>query len=65
MNTTTEGIIDAHLYTIGETCKILGIHRNALRRYTNSGKLAFEVRKIDEKTLYRGRDLRKLITTTI
>lgn len=52
-------------YTIAETCSLLGIHRNTLRRYTGQNKIAAEVRKADGKSLYLGRNIQRLVMTTI
>ena len=52
-------------YDIKETCKILDIHRNTLRRYTKENKLAFEIRLADNKTLYKGREIQRLFYTRI
>lgn len=52
-------------YTIGEACALLDIHRNTLRRYTRQNKIKARIRLVDGKTLYRGRDIEKLVTTTI
>lgn len=53
------------LYTIGETCTMLDIHRNTLRRYTQQNKIKARIRLSDGKVLYRGRDIQRLVTTTI
>lgn len=52
-------------YTIGETCILLDIHRNTLRRYTRQNKIKARTRVADGKALYRGEDIEKLVTTTI
>jgi len=53
------------VYTIGETCTLLGVHRNTLRRYTRQNKITAQVRKADGKVMYRGRDIERLVKTTI
>ncbi len=65
MVTELAGIDLGRDYTIGETCALLGIHRNTLRRYTSQNKIAMAVRKADGKILYRGRDIEKLVYTTV
>ena len=56
---------DNRAYTISETCVLIDINRNTLRRWTNGGLVRCEVRKADNKVFYRGRELRRLIQTTI
>lgn len=58
-------IDEGRAYTITETCKLLGIHRNTLRRYTNDGKIASSTRKADGRTLYMGWSIVSLVTQTI
>lgn len=58
-------IEDGKVFTIGETCKLLGIHRNTLRRYTKDGKIPYATRAVDGKTIYRGRAIKELILKTI
>ena len=65
MVTMLPEIEPGRLYTIGETCTMLGIHRNTLRTYTRQNKIKARVRVVDGKTLYRGRDIEKLVATTI
>lgn len=52
-------------YTIGETCAMLEINRNTLRKYTRQNKIPMLVREADGKTLYRGRDIERLVMKTI
>ncbi len=59
------GVEPSKLYDIGETCAMLDIHRNTLRRYTQQNKIKVVVRKADGKTLYRGSEISKLVLTTI
>ena len=59
------GVEPSRLYTIAETCAMLGIHRNTLRRYTKQNKIAAMVRVADGRILYRGRDIKRLAITTI
>lgn len=65
MVTTLPAIDPRRDYTIGETCTMLDIHRNTLRRYTRENKIRARIRTADGKVLYRGRDIEKLVTTTI
>ena len=65
MVTRVPDIKDTDLFTIGETASLLGVHRNTLRRYTKDRKIDAEIREADGKALYRGRDIKRLVTTTI
>ena len=56
---------DGRAYSISETCKLLGIHRNTLRRYTKDGRIASETREFDGRTLYRGAEIKRIVLTTI
>ena len=64
MVTELVGIDLGRAYTINETCAMLDIHRNTLRRYTRQNKIKALNRPADNKTLYRGRDIEKLVKTT-
>ena len=44
-------------YSISETCKLLGIHRNTLRRYTDAGEIRCVVRKSTWKKYYTGLEI--------
>ena len=46
-------------YTVTETCTILGIHRNTLRRYTNRGVIQSGFRKSTLKRFYLGSEILK------
>ena len=65
MVTELRGVDPGRDYTIGEASEMLGIHRNTLRRYTKQNKIKARIRMADGKTLYRGRDMEKLVKTTI
>lgn len=54
-----------HRYTVAETCKIMGIHRNTLKRYTDGLKINCVVRDVDGKKLYLGSEIKRVIATTI
>lgn len=45
------------LYTIPETCKLLGIDRRTLNRYTVSGAIVSHVRIADNRIVYYGEDI--------
>lgn len=44
-------------YTVTETCELLGIHRNSLRKYTISGRIKAGVRKSTAKKFYLGSEI--------
>lgn len=47
-------------YTVSETCRILGIHRNTLRKYTQSGAIRCGVRRVDSRKYYLGSEIKRL-----
>lgn len=44
-------------YTVTQTCSILGIHRNSLRKYTDAGLINCEFNKICYRKLYQGKEI--------
>ena len=44
-------------YTVTETCKLLGIHRNSLLNYTKAGRIKSGVRKSTAKKFYLGSEI--------
>jgi len=44
-------------YPIGEAAKILGIHRNTLRKYTDEGMIKCGFRRESGKRFYLGSEL--------
>jgi len=48
-------------YSIGEAAQILGVHRNTLRRYTNTGPTGISCgfRKSNGRKFYTGKDIIK------
>ena len=42
-------VADSGRYTMTETCKALGIHRNTLRRWVQAGKMKVKFRRIDNR----------------
>lgn len=46
-------------YSIAETCKILGIHRNTLMQYTKSGKIRCGFRRENSRKFYLGSEIRR------
>ena len=52
-------VSDAGRYTMTETCKVLGIHRNTLRRWLQAGKMKFKFRRIDNRNVIEGSEIKK------
>ena len=52
-------VADAGIYTITETCKALGIHRNTLRRWLQAGKMKVKFRRIDNRKVIEGSEIKK------
>ena len=50
---------DTEIYTITETCAILGIDRRTLCRYTAAGAIRSHRRIADNRIVYFGRDIVK------
>lgn len=46
-------------YTVTETCRILGIHRNSLRKYTEMGIIKVGIRMSTSKKFYLGSEILK------
>lgn len=57
MTTEQPKVIATSRYSVTETCKILGIHRNTLRRYTDKGKIRLGVRKSTSRKFYLGSEI--------
>lgn len=52
-------VADAGRYTITETCKVLGIHRNTLRRWVQAGKMKVKFRRIDNRKVIEGAEIKR------
>lgn len=52
-------VADAGRYTMTETCKVLGIHRNTLRRWLQAGKIKVKFRRIDNRKVFEGSEIKK------
>lgn len=50
---------DAGRYSIGETCKLLGIHRNTLDKHTNEGFIRCGYRKTNKRRFYKGSEIKR------
>ena len=46
-------------YSTEETCRILSIHRNSLRKYTAEGRIKAGVRKSTGRRFYLGSEISK------
>lgn len=58
MITCTEPIVsETGRYNVTETCKILGIHRDTLQKYTNSGYIKCGYRKSTCRKFYTGNEI--------
>ena len=44
-------------YSVTETCTLLGIHRNTLRRYTMKGRIRIGIRKSTARKFYLGSEI--------
>lgn len=47
------------IYTIPETCDLLGIDRRTLRRWTVAGSITSHIRTCDGRIVYTGADIHK------
>nr|DAV83804.1 MAG TPA: helix-turn-helix domain protein [Caudoviricetes sp.] len=52
-------VADAGRYTITETCKVLGINRNTLRRWLQAGKMKVKFRRIDNRKVIEGAEIKR------
>lgn len=52
-------VADAGRYTMTETCKVLGIHRNTLRRWLQAGKMKVKFRRIDKRKVIEGAEIKR------
>ncbi|MCH5346224.1 MAG: helix-turn-helix domain-containing protein [Muribaculaceae bacterium] len=52
-------------YNVTQTCRLLGIHRNSLRKYSETGRIKFGVRKSTGRRFYQGNDIIKFWTSQI
>lgn len=46
-------------YSVSETCKHLGIHRNTLRKFTDEGKIKCGFRRESARKFYLGSEIRR------
>jgi predicted site-specific integrase-resolvase len=50
---------DSGRYSVSETCNVLGIHRNTLSSYTNSGIIKCGFRRMNGRKFYSGNEILK------
>jgi excisionase family DNA binding protein len=59
MVTEEPKISDAGRYSVTETAKLLGIHRDTLRRYTESRLIKFGLRRTNGRKFYLGSEIKR------
>ena len=52
-------VADYGRYSIDETCKQLGIHRNTLLRWSKAGIIRFGIRRGTMRKFYLGREIKR------
>ena len=52
-------VADYGRYSIDETCKLLGIHRNTLLRWSKAGIIRFSIRRGTMRKFYLGREIKR------
>ena len=52
-------------YSLEQTSKILGVHRNTILRYAKSGKLAFTVRRGTRRKCFTGSEILRFWRATL
>ncbi len=60
MNSMEPRVQDRGRYTVTETCEALGIHRNTLRRWMQAGKIQCKFRRIDNRKVFEGSEIKKV-----
>lgn len=60
MSTTEPKVSDKGRYTMTETCKALGVHRNTLRRWLEAGKIKYKFRRIDNRKVIEGSEIKRV-----
>lgn len=57
MIATEPNISTSGRYSISETCSALGISRETLRKYTDSGEIKCSYRRATQRKFYKGSDI--------
>jgi predicted site-specific integrase-resolvase len=56
-------VSDTGKYSVSQTCELLGIHRNTLRKYTLSGTIRCKFHKKNFRKFYTGQEIIKFWRT--
>ena len=59
MTNEEQKVAEAGRYTMTETCNVLGIHRNTLRRWLQAGKMKVKFRRIDNRKVIEGAEIKR------
>ena len=59
MTSTEPNVKLTSRYSIVETCKFLGIHRNTLSRYAKKGRIRYGIRASTGRKFYLGSEILK------
>ena len=65
MTTDQPKVNPAGRYSVNDTCKLLGIHRNTLLNHTKKGDSTTHYRKATRSKFYTGMDITKFWIQTI
>lgn len=65
MTTDQPKVNPAGRYSVSDTCRLLGIHRNTLLNHTKKGDIIAHYRKANRSKFYTGMDITKFWIQTI
>lgn len=65
MTTDQPKVNPAGRYSVNDTCKLLGIHRNTLLNHTKKGDITAHYRKSNHSKFYLGMEITKFWIQTI
>ena len=65
MNQEKPKVVASGKYSVADTCKILGIHRNTLRKYTQEGAIKCGYYKSTRTKFYYGSEILKFWTSEL
>ena len=57
MKSSMPNLSPSAMYTIAETCELLGIHRDTLRKYTFAGSIRCGFRRCNGRKFYLGSEI--------
>ena len=60
MTNVEPNVSDAGRYTMTETCKGMGLHRHTLRSWLQVGKIKVKFRRIDNRKVFEGSEIKKV-----